>query len=104
MTETELQRLIADLCGWLGVAHFHVLNAKGMTRGWPDSVIVGQRILYRELKSEAGRLTPEQRQVGYRIKAAGGDWDVWRPRDWLSGRVERELRLLAGQPELPLPA
>jgi len=27
---------------------------------------------------------------------------VWRPRDWLSGEIEKELRLLKGQPYLPL--
>jgi hypothetical protein len=32
----------------------------GMAAGWPDSVIVGSKIIYRELKSEHGKLSPEQ--------------------------------------------
>jgi hypothetical protein len=102
MPEKELQQLVTDLCSLLGLPHFHVHNSRGMTAGWPDSVIIGTRIVYRELKSEYGQLTPEQRAVGDKLKAAGADWKVWRPRDWLSGDIETELRLLKGQPALPL--
>jgi hypothetical protein len=102
MPERELQALVAELCRVLGLAHFHAQNPRGMTAGWPDSVIVGQRVLYRELKSQTGQLSPEQRAVGATLKAAGADWKVWRPRDWLTGGIETELRLLKGQPCLPL--
>lgn len=73
-----------------------------MTVGWPDSVIIGTRVIYRELKAEHGQLSPDQRAIGGKLKAAGADWAVWRPRDWLSGGIETELRLLKGQPQLPL--
>jgi hypothetical protein len=102
MPEAELQQLVAKMCAWLGLPHFHVLNSKGMQKGWPDSVIIGTRVLYRELKSEYGQLSPEQTAVGYQLKAAGADWAVWRPRDWLSGEIEKQLHLLKGQPKLPL--
>jgi hypothetical protein len=102
MPERELQQLVADLCRVLGLWHFHVQHSRGMTPGWPDSVIVGERIIYRELKSERGRLSPEQRATGDALTAAGADWKVWRPRDWLSGDIELELRMLKGQPCLPL--
>ena len=98
MPERELQQLVTDLC----LPHFHVRHSKGMTAGWPDSVIIGTHVIYRELKSEHGQLTPEQRAIGDRLKAAGADWRVWRPSDWLNGTIERELRLLKGQPPLPL--
>jgi hypothetical protein len=102
MPERELQGLVADLCRILQLPHFHALSSRGMTAGWPDSVIIGQRILFRELKSEYGRLSPEQRIVGDQLKAAGADWATWRPSHWLSGAIERELRLIKGQPRLPL--
>ena len=55
-------------------------------------MIVGRGgILYRELKSEHGTLTPEQRAVGAQITRAGGNWSVWRPRDLLSGVIARQL-------------
>lgn len=104
MPEQQLQQLVSDLCGWLGLLHFHVYYAKHMRAGWPDSVIVGRRVIYRELKSEYGKLSADQCIVGERLKAAGADWGVWKPSDWLSGQIETELRLLVGQPELPLEA
>jgi hypothetical protein len=102
MPERELQQLVADLCRLLGLPHFHVRHSRGMTAGWPDSVIIGTHVIYRELKAEHGQLSPEQRAIGDQLKAAGADWKVWRPRDWLNGTIERELRLLKGQPMLPL--
>jgi len=102
MPEKELQQLVTDLCRLLGLPHFHVRHSAGMTAGWPDSVIIGTRVIYRELKSEHGQLSPDQRAIGGKLSAAGADGKVWRPRDWLSGGIERELRLLKGQPSLPL--
>lgn len=102
MPEKELQQLVADLCKWLGLIHVHVWYSKHTTPGWPDSTIIGARVLFRELKSEFGRLTPDQRAMGDALKAAGEDFGVWRPSDWLSGAIETELRLLKGQPQLPL--
>jgi hypothetical protein len=90
MPEEELQQLVSDLCKLLGLTHFHVTHSCGMTAGWRDSVIIGTRIIYRELKAEAGRLTPEQRAIGELLKATGADWKVWRPRDWHTGDIEEE--------------
>ena len=102
MPECQLQQLVTDLCRLLALPHFHVRHSTGMTAGWPDSVIIGTRVIYRELKAEHGQLTPDQRAIGDKLKAAGADWKVWRPSDWLSGGIEMELRLLKGQPQLPL--
>ena len=60
--------------------------------GWPDLVILGPGgSLFRELKSERGTLKPAQRDVGWRLGRAGHNWAVWRPRDLLSGTIERQL-------------
>ena len=94
--DAHVRRYIADLGLW----GFHVEKSldvnKGRknvsARGWPDWTILGTRILHRELKTERGKVSDEQEDVGRRIRAAGGDWDVWRPRDLLSGRIVAELR------------
>jgi hypothetical protein len=92
-----MQQLVSDLCGYLRLLHLHVYYTKHMRAGWPDSTIIGTgKVIFRELKSEYGRLTPEQRLVGERLKSAGQDWRIWRPGDWLSGAIETELRLLKG--------
>jgi hypothetical protein len=102
MPERELQQVVADLCKVLGLLHYHVRHSRGMAPGFPDSLIIGTRVIYRELKSQTGQLSPEQRATGAALRAAGADWAVWRPRDWLTGGIETELRLLKGQPCLPL--
>lgn len=102
MTEAQLQAAIIGLCKLLGLDCFHVRNSRGMAPGWPDLVIIGPHgILYRELKSEAGVLSPDQRRVGSRLTAAGGNWAVWRPRDLRNRVVEQQLRALLPPPALP---
>lgn len=65
-------------------------------RGFPDLVIAGHRgVLYREDKGMAGILRQGQRRWRYQLQASGADWDVWKPIDWLSGRVEDQLRRIA---------
>lgn len=100
MSEAELQRLVAELCARLGLAHYHTYDSRRSEPGFPDSVIIGSAILYRELKSRDGVLKPEQRRWGSRITRAGGDWCVWRPRDWDDGTIMRqlmEIRPVTGQ-------
>jgi hypothetical protein len=101
MAERDLQGAVTDLCKLLGLDAFHVRNSRGMAPGWPDLVVVGSKVIYRELKTEVGVLTPEQRRIGSRLTRAGADWAVWRPRDLRSGVVERQLRQLVPPPMLP---
>lgn len=90
--EAHVRKYIADL----GLFGYHPRNSKGSAAGWPDWVIIGRAdILYRELKSESGTVTPEQRHVGELITRAGGNWAVWRPRDLLDHTIARELEDLA---------
>lgn len=71
---------------------FHVRDARGMTRGFPDDVLIGTRgLLWRECKNEFTTLTPDQRQVGIVLRNLGQDWELWRPVDLRSGRIVREL-------------
>lgn len=90
--EAHVRKLIADL----GLFGYHPRNSKGSEPGWPDWVMIGRAgILSRELKSEAGALTAEQREVGELIRKAGGNWGVWRPSHLLSKQIARELADLA---------
>jgi hypothetical protein len=100
VSERDFQASVIDFCKLLGLDAFHPLVSRGMAPGWPDLTIIGTRVLFRELKSEIGGLSTEQRRVGARLRAAGADWACWRPRDLHSGRVERELRLLCSHPTL----
>lgn len=97
MTEAELQLAVGRLCRQYGLYHFHVPDSRKMTAGLPDCVIIGTRVLWRELKAEDGQLTTEQRLVSYRLQAARQDFRIWRPRDLERGDIERELSMISSQ-------
>lgn len=97
-SEADFQAAViefARLTGWLV---FHVSDSRkevrrgGVSRlvgdelakGWPDLALCHPRrgvFLVRELKSNRGRVTPEQKRWLEGLRAAGVDADVWRPRD-----------------------
>lgn len=95
VTEDELdaavRRLLAEMC--LYGHHSH--DSRREAPGWPDWVIVGTGVLYRELKSARGVLSAPQTRVRDALRHAGQDWGVWRPADLVSGRVGAELAAVA---------
>lgn len=101
MTGTELDRIVLELCkkyGIIGVHHPDSRLAAATGKGCPDWILIGQRILYREIKGSNDVLTPEQRLVGRAIMRADGDWMVWGPRDFYPhGAARRELQEIALQ-------
>lgn len=102
MTEAQLQQAITDLCRYLALYVYHTHDSRRSARGFPDLVIAGPGgIAYRELKSDTGALTVDQRAWGRVLADAGGNWSVWRPGEWHSGRVPRELFALAGREATP---
>lgn len=108
MSEAQFQSSVievAHLGGWL-IAHFRAAKtSKGWRTpvgadgaGWPDLVLVHpkrQAVLFRELKTDDGRLRPEQEAWRDVLTAAGADWACWRPGDLdaiaetLTGRTVR---------------
>lgn len=97
MTEKQLLDAVRDACGWSGVLCYHTFDSRRSERGFPDCVIVGSRgVLWRELKTERGRLTADQRTWLDRLTEAGGDVGVWRPSDW-PGRILAELAGVGGR-------
>lgn len=68
---------------------------EGDGKGWLDITAVGTRLLVRELKTESGSTTPEQRMWIAAWESAGVDVGIWKPHDLLSGRVDAELAAIA---------
>jgi VRR-NUC domain len=98
MSEAALQALIVEAAGWLGYAVFHPYDSRRSTLGFPDLTLVHRdtgRVIFAELKSAHGRLTPEQREwlsyLGKRHEVR-----LWRPADWTSGAVLATLRAEQG--------
>lgn len=101
MTENDLLKTVIAKCDEHGLYYYHNSSWKtGRKAGWPDIVIIGHGMLYRELKSETGPVKTAQADTGRRIAAAGGNWGIWRPADLDSGRIDSELRELADCPLL----
>lgn len=93
MSEAELMEAIRAMVRDLGLSAFHAADSRrSWGRGYPDLTIAGKGgVIFREAKTEAGSLSPEQREWGDRLKLGGGNWRVWRPRDLLDGSIGQEL-------------
>jgi hypothetical protein len=104
MSEADLNRRIRALCERLELHAFSASTYRipgaaarpGSSRGFPDWTIAGPGgILFREAKSEDGRRSMAQVRWGQEIERAGGDYGLWRPSDLATGRIVRELEVIA---------
>lgn len=106
MSETEFLRQVLELAamlGWSG-AHFRpALTSRGwrtpvqgpLGAGFPDLVLVNvrrRRVLFVELKSDAGKVSADQAAVLAALEEAGAETRVWRPRDWDVLQADLECR------------
>jgi VRR-NUC domain len=65
-------------------------------QGWPDLVLVRDRVIFAEVKVQRGRLQPDQVVWLDALREAEQEVYVWRTSDWLSGAVEDVLRAKVG--------
>jgi len=70
----------AKLLGW---EDFHQQDSMGTRAGLPDLILVRPpRVIFAELKSEHGRLTPAQRHTLAKLMGCPGvETYIWRPQD-----------------------
>ncbi len=91
MTEAELMSQVIALAKLRGWSCYHTHLSIRSEPGFPDLVLVRNRVMFRELKSARGKVSHAQQRWLDMLKAAGADADVWFPADLLNGRVMREL-------------
>lgn len=94
MSEAELQANVTDLCRMLGLLVYHTHDSRRSPAGFPDLIIVGRRLIARELKTAKGKITPAQHMWLNGLRHAGVDADVWRPADWFDGNIRRQLQAM----------
>lgn len=84
MTEVAWQRMVCDLAELRGWRWHHQHYSKRSPAGWPDLVLVrGPRLVAAELKSERGRVRPEQRVwLDALAVVPGVETYLWRPSAW----------------------
>lgn len=98
---------LALALGWRG---YHTHRSQHSPAGWPDLALVRRgRLILAELKTERGKVTPEQAAWIDDLERVRDDSRadaltarrandpvlgvyVWRPRDYLDGTIERILR------------
>jgi hypothetical protein len=106
VTEDDLLGAVLDLCRLkhLHTAHFRPARTAGGWRtavsgdgkGFPDLVIVGPRgVLFRELKAERGRTSPQQAEWTFWLRQAGADMGYWDPADLRAGLILEQLKGIA---------
>lgn len=102
-TESGFLKAVLDLAaafGWRR-AHFRPAMTKrgwrtavsGDGKGFPDLILVRERMIAAELKVGRNPLTPEQREWLAAMKAAGIETHEWRPDDWDSSIVPALRRI-----------
>lgn len=96
--EATLQAKIIELAAGtnarpspLGWAAYHTHDSRHSAAGWPDLVLVRERLLMAELKREKGQLSARQVYWIELLRGAGVELYVWRPSCWISGEIEEVL-------------
>lgn len=94
MREAALQTQVIALAKTLGYLVYHTHDSRRSHKGWPDLVLAHpdrNRFLIRELKSQRGYPTPEQREWLAALTALGIDAGIWRPIDLFDGTIQKQL-------------
>jgi len=98
MSERILQNAVMELATFLGWRYYHTYDARRSNPGYPDLHLWHPktgRFLFIELKSSNGAVSKEQNEVlGELADVYGPDHvDVWWPKDYFSGKIEKTLRV-----------
>lgn len=94
-SEAQFQRWVIDFARLNGWLCYHTRDSRGSEAGFPDIVAIrGDRILFRELKTETGKVSAEQARWIAALEHAGQDVAVWRPSD--EKVIEEALRRQTG--------
>jgi hypothetical protein len=112
LSEAEWQEQFIQLAHALGWEHNFTRRTIGRggrwttatsKKGWPDLTLWNERqrrTMYVELKTETGRLSPEQEACLRSLTAAGNEVHVWRPSDL--DEAHRALRPRRAAPNIQI--
>jgi hypothetical protein len=79
--EKEWTSQVVQLARTLGWLRYHTHLSKRSASGFPDEVLVRERVVFLELKREKTKLSPDQKSWVGDLLAAGAEVYVARPRD-----------------------
>ena len=90
-TERDFQKFVINRALNHGWTYYHAPDNKpdqygrlqNVVKGFPDIVLVkNEKLVFVELKTETGRVSPEQTAWLEKLKKTGCDTFVWRPSMW----------------------
>lgn len=82
LTEAAWQAEVVRTARALGFLVYHTYDSRRSDKGFPDLTMVRRdRVLFAELKTQKGRIRPEQRVWLDRLAAGPGEVYLWRPDD-----------------------
>jgi len=82
MSERAWAAQVTELARTLGYQRsYHTFDSRRSSSGFPDLVLVRDRIVYAELKTAKGKLSAEQSGWLDALAQAGGEAYLWRPAD-----------------------
>lgn len=97
LPEAGWQQTVVDTAQAYGWWVHHHFDSRRSTAGWPDLVLLRPpEAIFVELKTDAGRIRPEQREVLAALEACGLETHIWRPRDFYE--MAERLRTREGAP------
>lgn len=85
VTERDLREQVRELCELYGWLIYFSWSSIHSPRGFPDLVLAHpekKRVIYAELKSEKGKLTPQQEEWIAALGDCGQEVYVWRPENF----------------------
>lgn len=89
-SEKSFQSQVVKLAKLYQWTLYHTYDSRRSNAGFPDLVLIkGPRIVVVELKSDKGKLRPEQEDWLAKFRATPAEVYVWRPSDW--DEVQRVL-------------
>ena len=88
--EKQFQQAVIDYALLHNWKIYHTYDSRKSVPGFPDLVLVRDRIIFAELKRPGGKLTEAQHAWVVALDKAGAEWYVWRPVDW--NEIERFLK------------
>jgi hypothetical protein len=84
VSEADFEALVRRYAALRGWRLMHIYDARRSAEGWPDlSLVRGERLIFAELKTARGKVTPAQQEwLGALAGVPGVLAEVWRPDSW----------------------
>jgi hypothetical protein len=82
LTEKQWSSQVYDLCRLMGWKRYHTYFSKRSPAGFPDETLVRDRVVFLELKTETGKVSPHQKEWLTALLNAGAEVYIARPRDF----------------------